>query len=119
MTALNYSSISCGVWEMDGIGSPEFALGFLMDRITHRDLKGPAFLIWSNIERDGIETSGHRFAKFVDGRFGKVVKSETARNPNTGNPIVIWQWSIDWDKVKEWNKERLKLKEDQRFKISL
>lgn len=104
------SNISCGVWEICAIEDIEESLGQIVSRMKSR-ISSPAFIIWSNVEipyqkSKPIDSSGHKFARFVDGRFGKVTKSEPSRNPNTGNQIVIWQWTLDHMALEEWYAEK-------------
>ena len=94
---INNTEISCGVWQLDHFirfEPIEEELKFLVRYVKTRSVSKPAFFIWSHYECvEGVEysrTGGHQFAELVNGRFGTVTKSERAKNPNTGNMIVLW-----------------------------
>lgn len=49
---------------------------------------------------------GSRFAAFIrENKLGAVIETEGwATNPNSGNPLKVWVWTVDHDAVKEWVK---------------
>ena len=107
---VNGTPISCGVMTIDHINTDmdEALEEFL--RACRRVEETPAFVLWSNIEvtRSGtsVDSKGHQFQRFVDGRFGTVLKTDPAVNANTMNHIVVWAWSPNWESLSNWYQER-------------
>lgn len=48
---------------------------------------------------------GDLFAAFIrEERLGTVIETEWKRNPNSGNPLKIFLWTVDHPAVKRWMK---------------
>lgn len=108
---INSSNISCGVRELSRLSDEADANLFAIANSFYHPSRGqpPAFCIWSNIDdlsyNGGEGTNGHRLAAFIEkNRFGEITKTGRALNPNTGNPICIWTWAVDHDKLRKYYK---------------
>ena len=52
---------------------------------------------------------GEGFAAFLKGNMrGQIQETTFNMNPNSGNQLKVWLWTIDWDTVKAWFQEDAK-----------
>lgn len=92
----------CGVHEIDnleGEGNAERSM-----RIVCEDYFGEdnhcAFYTFTDVME---YKNGTAFAKYIkDHKLGRVVKSHTRRNPNSGNRISIWIWEPHFTNLRNW-----------------
>lgn len=93
MTTINRGEC-CGVGELSQIDqTPESILKDICDSwLIEEDFNG-AFLIFSDV-RDF--THGEALKKFIaDNKLGQVKVSLAKVNPNSGNPLKVYMWSVN------------------------
>lgn len=57
-------------------------------------------------DENGNCYNGERFAQYVrENKLGNVLKSESARNPNSGNQIAVWIWTVDQTALLAWGRD--------------
>ena len=55
---------------------------------------------------DNNEKYGNRFAAFIlKHNLGSVVRTKGDVNPNSGNYLIMWVWTVNWKATKNWWKE--------------
>lgn len=102
----------CGMREIDGLASyktPEEAMtAFILRGIEDSDADpfndedgGYCHVVFSQ----GVGEYGNKFAAFIRSKhLGTVKGSRPALNPNTGNIVTAWIWTLDRDRLKKWSK---------------
>ena len=98
--AIARSTACCGINELDGVsyGSPKESLlaanpsvPFMFFSVTSSNKKKAEALV-STIKKDKLST---------------VRKTRQRRNPNSGNDLIMYMWTINRDKLSAWrNKNR-------------
>ena len=54
----------------------------------------------------GLYAYGREFAKFIKAnKLGTVAATGWHVNPNSGNKLKAWIWTVDWDALKVWAKK--------------
>ena len=112
---INATTISCGVEQLSGItdSSDDDVLFAIGTHLYHPSRGRPvATFIYSGTVKDGmIETRAQAFFTYIAAlKFGRVIYSDTALNPKTGNVIYVAVWNIDHEVFKAWwVKRRAKL----------
>ena len=115
MEILNLSC--CGVKEIRGLsysGSASEAFrefGKLTFQRTQLDLQGnpqPApidkfrYVLFSQAGKPEYEY-GTAFAEFLrEHNLGTILETSFNLNPNSGNQLKVWLWTVDWGAVKAW-----------------
>ena len=101
------AAISCGVAEVVHLSlNPKEVLKDVIHDYTFeaydRERKsGWAFLTWSDIADP--TSPGQRFARLLRRLFPRsVTATEARRNPNTGNYIKVWVWSVPQARFQEY-----------------
>lgn len=104
----------CGLREMSGIyyGTPqstimEFADNSYQDYdlISRYENANFRHVIFS--QAGSKATYGRKLAAFITKhRLGTVVSSLTKVNPNTGNPLKVWIWTVNHQRTYNWWKEQ-------------
>lgn len=118
MSTLVSTNVSCGIREFYDIPSymtPEsFLVEFLtkarasVDPITARmypnKWKAFRFLVFSH--RSSYFQVCNAICEYIkENKLGKIVLTEAANNPNSGNDIKIYIWQVDWEPLLAWEKE--------------
>ncbi len=92
------SQISCGVKEWSGVSSyrnPKVALQSLYQWMLAHQFSAGIILYSDVINR----TIGVQIAEFIEANgLGTVTSTPQARNPNSGNTIMVWAWCWDVEK---------------------
>jgi hypothetical protein len=53
-------------------------------------------------------TYGDQFAAFIrDNQLGQVLETDTQVNPNSGNPLKLFIWTVDWPRLNAYINETL------------
>lgn len=102
MPYIDESAISCGVEQLYNLTSPHDAVIVVQNNLDwFEDEEGEspfAFLVFSDTVRRG---RGSALAKYIKSRgLGTVNASRPKKNPQTGNMIQVWIWSVNWAKIK-------------------
>lgn len=64
------------------------------------------YVIFTAADYGKPATYGTRFAKFIaKNNLGTVLETAKNRNPNTGNQVQMWVWTVNHDAVKAWLKK--------------
>lgn len=99
----------CGIREIDGLEYArdcKYALHEFLHRTKRNRLFRFAIFSESNFTwnyHHGMTDYGQKLAAYIkQHKLGKVTKSNTAQNPNSGNNVTVWIWSVDWDALKKW-----------------
>lgn len=111
----------CGVkelTELSGTRDPAAALMTMLNYLGRHEYGGPgsrtilhfpaAHIIFTGVTKTR-SNYGERFANFIrENNLGEVIESVVKRNPNSGNPLKVWVWSIHRNNLEAWWKERRK-----------
>jgi len=93
----------CGVREISGLSRHRTAKAAMRNvcRIRYHDSAGSAFLVFTGLARCRY---GQRFCDFIkDNKLGSVVGVPRAkRNPNSGNPLKVWVWTVKDRELRAW-----------------
>lgn len=93
MMELIESEISCGVAELSNLWNPTIA--DVMD-LPVEGLR-PAFIVFSDV----AGSNGDKLAKLIKKhKLGTLTVTRPKTNPNSGNKIKVWAWSVDQSKFK-------------------
>jgi hypothetical protein len=100
----------CGILDIGGVADYDDAVEFIKDFCEDRYNEE-----WPAVDRsvryhpivfytDAVEgTIGNKVAKFIETHnLGTVQRSPIRTNPNTGNKIAMWVWSIREKELREW-----------------
>lgn len=102
MAQLNPVSACCGVREISYLGvddDPKLSIRTLGEAIyntsrSHRFRH--AFFTQANNPQAASRTYGEKFAAYItEHKLGKVVESDEQINPNSGNSLKVWIWTVD------------------------
>lgn len=123
---IDWCNGSCGIGVLTGLYYPPKAIvkRALEMRIISEDLRTvkDAFIIFSDTTFSSTiqQFSGHTLAKYIrDNNLGQLWESPVRRNPNSGNPIVLWVWMpVDKDPTKPILPAVTREEFDQRFEES-
>ena len=98
MAIITTSNISCGVRQLQGLGTPTKDI-FKQVAI----LRGvAAHVVFSDNIRNG---NGTRLRDAIlANNLGAVAESETVNNPGSGNPIAVWTWTPDYTAIASYLK---------------
>ncbi len=102
-----YETHCCGLRELHHIneGSNEDIVERAYECIFEY-MEDFAFFVFTDEVSEGNGTS---LAKFiVENNLGRITKSRSRVNPNTGHTIKIWVWEIKHDNLKKWRKKNNK-----------
>lgn len=112
---LNIEDMSCcGIKEISGISSrqdfTESFISFIGDHgFSPRDKKDKGFcrfLLFSQASRspNPVRGYGENFKKWILAhKFGKVSSTGgDVKNPNSGNYLKIYIWTVDWEAIRKW-----------------
>lgn len=99
----------CGIREIDGLQYTTSEKKAIQE-FLHRTKRNRYFRFVIFSQADGawarVPNYGVKFAAFIEtNKLGTLTMSNTAVNPNTGNKVTVWIWSVDWDALKKWAKE--------------
>lgn len=115
---LNGGINCCGVREIDGLSDGPSAAqnlkDFLSDYAEELDKDTPfryAMFTQAGARRTGY---GFRFASLIEKKgLGTVISTGFNKNPNSGNPLKVWIWTLNLEALKaELKKEGLNLDSD-------
>lgn len=103
----------CGLREMSGIAAPAGTILKQFGSYCYNDGVGVAFryedakfrhVIFS--QAGARSTYGVKLAAFITRhKLGTVVASPTKINPNSGNPLKVWIWTVNHQRTYNWWKE--------------
>jgi hypothetical protein len=112
----------CGVRELAGIGegnSSEFILrSFCNEVYTNALFNEHQDITEGNEDRGNFahvfftqagvgKTYGENLASYIQRHgLGNVVATPSMLNPNSGNNLKMWVWTVNWKTTAEWAKER-------------
>ena len=114
----------CGVMEASGVASsvrnygPKGALRSILNASlinTDSINRKFAFLLFTQaispitmINRDDDTKYGDRLKDFIlENKLGTVTQTEEVINPNSGNYITMYMWTVDWKAVGKWEAENM------------
>lgn len=118
---LNEETACCGLREAANLSTNRTAeaamksfvdLAFDTEEVWNKDVQEfiPAkasaharfrFLVFTQAGR--TTKYGDNFANFIRRHeLGEVVETNTHINPNSGNPLKIFTWAINWDRLAAW-----------------
>lgn len=101
--------VSCGVGGLGGLAYPPEVLVRATLYPNHRVDRGaqsalaPTAAPWARVTHAHVIFSdtanatspGHKLAAFIEQhKIGEVIKSGHRKNPNSGNDIVVWVWTL-------------------------
>ncbi len=92
----------CGVKEFHGMsGTPKDVLMNISGDKYHRyDEEEFAYVVFTDLAR---RTLGDRLSKYITNHnLGTMYNIRTRKNPNSGNKIKMWIWSLNNSKLKTW-----------------
>lgn len=104
----------CGIKEISGLSSRQDFTNSFIDFIRvqgfypkEKSDKGFCkFLLFSQASRtpNPVTGYGERFQKWIrDHKFGKVTSTGgDVRNPNSGNYLKIYVWTVNWEAIRKW-----------------
>ena len=104
----------CGIKEISGISSrqdfTESFIQFIGEQGFYPATKGDKgfcrFLLFSQASKtpNPVRGYGERFQKWIrDHKFGKVTSTGgDVKNPNSGNYLKIYVWTVDWEAIRKW-----------------
>ena len=104
------SKISCGVRELTGLSQPSKTL---IQQVMKAKGKTAMYEDFIHVMfSDNVETSefrktssGIRLAKLIEKeKLGNLMVTSPRVNPNSGNHIQTWIWSVNWKRVKDFTK---------------
>lgn len=95
----------CGIRELDGVQGCT-ALQAAIDAANDwfaGEVRNGAYIFFSTTSGHKI---GHNLAVFIEEHgLGKVIQTKPNRNPNSGNLLTMWVWTVDKKNFKAfWNK---------------
>ena len=94
----------CGLREISGIArcsGPEKALENLAKGMLYDSSWRHAVFTQAGTR----STYGEKFKAYIlKEKLGTVVESETKVNPNSGNKLKAYVWTVDWRRMKGWMK---------------
>lgn len=62
-----------------------------------------AYFIFSAVEAGGVPRYGEAFTAFIlKNNLGMVQETTVNKNPNSGNMLRVYLWTIDQPKLKDW-----------------
>jgi hypothetical protein len=95
---LDSSYISCGVSELSQLDEdPDSDLASSMDDILNEG--SPFYLFSDTVDRN----RGERLRTYIlKHHLGSVLRSRVKTNPNSGNDIRVFIWTVDYKKFKSW-----------------
>lgn len=98
----------CGLREINGLSGYDNAKDAMMDLCEMLDSGDNgedlppnfAFILFTGIVRDD---SGQKFAEYIRRHgLGNVRAGTETKNPNSGNIINAWVWSVNGSKLEQW-----------------
>jgi hypothetical protein len=99
----------CGIRELDGIMSDNDARKSVVDAAEqwHEEDVDGAFVFFSSF---GSSTAGQNIAAYIEKyKLGTVMKTRPTLNPNSGNVLTMWVWTVNkrnfrrfWRKTKRY-----------------
>ncbi len=96
----------CGLRELSSLdGGTNQDMVLKASNYIFGEMEDFAFFVFTDQVSEGNGTS---LAKFiVENNLGRITKSRSKVNPNTGNTIKVWVWEIKHGNLKKWwNKQR-------------
>ena len=106
----------CGVKELSGLSTCRDATDAMLQfgKLTHlrvvrdddgKEVKAPfdrfRYVVFTQAKKaDGY---GIRFAELIEDQgLGEIIETKFRVNPNSGNNVKVWVWTVDHKAVKEW-----------------
>ena len=94
----------CGTRELVGV-SYRLPFALVKDLVLSGKF-AHVFFTDTDIRKPQRECSGWAMEEFINANnLGKVIMSETRVNPNSGNKLTAWIWTVSRNKLKKWQKE--------------
>lgn len=112
----------CGIKELTDLvakGDPVLNMKDFVSQAYDRELFNGKFrygiFAEANQFDSNAKTYGRQFAKLIiDNKLGTLVETERNVNPNSGNEVKVWVWTINHEAVKKWGLANPVSLEDQR-----
>lgn len=93
----------CGLREIDDLSLTKPATSMIQICYDFFESMDSAFIVFTGVTK---ELYGRKFKKFIlDNKLGTVIETESKRNPNSGNRIKTWIWTVNITKLKSWFKK--------------
>lgn len=101
----------CGVKELTNLVARNDALLNMQDFVyraysKEHQLNGRfRYALFSEANSQGFnsKTYGHLFAELITReKLGTLIETERNVNPNSGNDVKVWVWTVDHNAVREW-----------------
>lgn len=92
----------CGIAELANIygDDPKETIFEIAELIDRNDDPGFRFAIFSSTKPF---KSGTELAAYIKkNKLGQVVKTRAARNPNSGNRLKVWTWTLSFTALQRW-----------------
>lgn len=118
MAYLEGSGISCGVDQLEGLyNQTPLQIIYRVARCClnreavdidydERRAHGFGYIIFSDTIR---EDNGQKLADYIHkNKLGAISSPKAKRNPNSGNMIKVWTWSVNNRALARWYKEKHK-----------
>lgn len=101
MAYLEGSEISCGVaqlYDMYEEGNPKDIMKTVANEINEINAK---IILFSDVA--GPKKGGAKLAAFIGKKkLGPLISSRAVVNPNSGNKIKVWMWTVDRKKLAKY-----------------
>ncbi len=107
-----YDTQNCGVTELDGISScrPDVAIADLTiwGDSNFYDLEKNIYIFTQARKTKAQAGYGFDLANYIENNgLGVVRHSDTAKNPNSGNYVTVFVWTVNHVGLKRWAKQRV------------
>lgn len=102
MPSVEGCDISCGVAQLFNLTNKPLESVIAIGDTIYGDECKYAFVTWSDVWTKGGRSRGSRLYRFIRKTFpsSSVVRTRTARNPNSGNEICVYVWKVP--KFRNW-----------------
>ncbi len=101
------AKISCGVRELTGLYRPPKELIHQVMKAKGKPHRFEDFIHVLFSDRcNAVANNGTRLANLIEEeKLGRLQVTRPRKNPNSGNQIQTWMWSVNWARVKEYTIE--------------